>query len=127
MIAEIKLRRIAAWAAGLAGVLGLLSLIGWWLKIDGLRSLFPGGRVVSPNTALSFFLSGMALWLMQQEGNRFAQPIARFLAILIGLRAASNLLAEAMGRDFGLSFLDIPGASLVPQPGGQIPDRKSVV
>ena len=121
MIAEIKLRRIAAWAAGLTGMLGLITLSGWCLNIESLRRLCPGWAVMNQNTALSFLLSGTALLLMQREGNFPAQLTARLITLFVGLRAAIKLASEALGRDFSLSFFDLPGAQPVPPAGGQIP------
>jgi len=119
MIAELKLRRLATLAAGLTGLLGLLSLAGSWL--DWLRYLIPDCKQMSPNTALAFILSSLALLLMQQEGNRRAQFFARILAVFVGLHAAGTLATEVLGRDLGLGFLDFPGTQLIPIAGGKIP------
>jgi len=108
-------------AAVLAGLLGLLTQLGWWLKLDWLRALVPGGSVMGPNTSLLFLLSGIALWLMQREISGISLLLARILAIFIGLRASLRLAAEALGRDIGPAFLDYPGTQALPHSGGQIP------
>jgi PAS domain S-box-containing protein len=121
MIAEIKLRRIATWAAGLTAMVGLIALTGWWLNIDGLRRLFPGWALMNQNTALSFLLSGVALLLMQREGHFPAQLTARIITALVGLRAASKLISEILGREMSSPILDLPGAGILSPPGVQIP------
>jgi hypothetical protein len=55
---------------------GLAVLVGWFLDVSALKSVFPGLATMKPNTAASFVLAGLALWFLSAQtipGNRRAR------------------------------------------------------
>src|SRR6266481_7508002 len=59
-------RVFALATGGLAGALGVVALIGWWLKIEALRCIVPESAPLKPNIAMGFLLCGVALALLSR-------------------------------------------------------------
>jgi signal transduction histidine kinase len=59
--------RIAAIASAVAAVVGSLVMMGWWLDLTELQSVFPELPRMVPNTAVSLILAAVALMLLRQE------------------------------------------------------------
>src|ERR1700733_11153548 len=94
--------RLYAAMAGLLSVgLGLLVLIGGWaFDIHRFRSVLPGYSEMRPNTALSLFLLGFALWIngecdINNLRRRTVQSCAGFVVTIGGL----SLLEYVLGRN----------------------------
>jgi PAS domain S-box-containing protein len=102
---------------------GAVVLVGWWLGIDGLKSLVPGLLTMKVNTAIGFVLIGLGLILRATpEGTRLHRwsvaPVA--IAIALGASVGSQYL---IGRDLGIDqwlFRELPG-----QVGTVWPNRMS--
>jgi PAS domain S-box-containing protein len=88
MFAETRLHRISSWTAGLAALLGALSLAGRIMHLDLLRSLYPGLRPMSTQSAACFLLAGAALLLIENKGRRRGVTV-----LALGLGAAVAVLA----------------------------------
>lgn len=85
-------------ASLLAIGVGLIVLIGWSVEITLLKSILPDAAVVKFNTALSFVLAGLSLWLVREQAapqikRRIGQTLAS-LALLMGLLTLSEYLFQ---------------------------------
>ena len=100
-----------SWGAGLSVSVGLLSLTGWVLDVDVLKSGWPGLVQIKANTAVCLILLGVALWARKAETNEtrarilLAQLMAGSVAAL-----ACGQLAFATG-----SVINVDGALSIPR------------
>ena len=97
------------WAAAIGTVVALLGcavLAAWFFDVPALKSLDPAWATMKPNTAASFVLSGLALWLL---GPANALPArvwtGRLVAALVAMIAVLTLVAYAFDHDFGIDQL----------------------
>ena len=82
-------------ASAAAVVVGSLVLLGWWLGIPTLTSVFPGLATMKPNTALCFVLVGLSLFLIQPpSGETGSLPVRRAYANNNLLNRLSELQAQ---------------------------------
>ncbi len=86
-------------------------LTGWALDVVGLRNVLTGQPQMVPNTALSFILASVALWLsrteqMARKWSRAAQLCAGVVVIISLVTLAEYLLSQ----DLGIDKLLFPGA-----------------
>lgn len=87
-------------------VLSLLVLLGWGLDIEMLQSFLPGKTAMQPNTAVSFMLSGIALWLLISErDNEWKKRFAAICAGMVFLIGLSSLIEYVTGWNFGIGQL----------------------
>ncbi len=98
--------RLSHGAGMLAGVMGMVVLIGWGLDIALLKSLLPGLVTMKANTAGGFLLAGLALVFLQEgrvdpRQHRWATILAASVALL-GLLTVSEYL---FGWDLGIDQL----------------------
>ena len=56
------LQRVSRRFSAAVALMGLLVLLGWWFKIDWLKSVIPGLPVMKPVVAVGFVMAGLALW-----------------------------------------------------------------
>jgi PAS domain S-box-containing protein len=114
---------IAAWIAIIAGS---TVLAGWWLHVTSLTSIVPGLVTMKPNTALSFLLSGVALWLLRRQPAGSQRPAraekiaARVCAAVVLCIGTVSFIERLTNRDLGIDLLlfrDTLLATGVPHPG----------
>ncbi len=94
----IKLMIFAKVASAIVVTVGAVVFMGWLFNIAILTSIHPAWPRMVPNTAVSFFLLGVSLWLLQEEFNelsiaryRLGQVFATIVVILSGLTLAEYL------------------------------------
>ncbi len=86
---------------------GVLVLIGWALRVQTLRTVYPGLATMKPDTAAGFLLIGIALTVLARPLGTpgWTTHAARALAGLVAAFFATTLLEYAIGRDFGINTL----------------------
>ena len=143
--------KLASWAAVLAVVVGAMVLVGWAFDIAALKSVLPGWVAMKANTAVSFILTGIALWLTARPpatfnpersgrsfsyGNRTAYPLrvqlatfsfrlARLCGLLAGLIGVLTLGEYIFGWNIGIDqwlFREPAGAVGTTDPGRMAPE-----
>lgn len=113
-------------AAGATVILvGCIVLVGWWLDIATLKSIFPGLAAMKANTALAFLLAGISLWLLRTEqSRRWTRRIAQVCAFTVTMVGLLTLSEYLFGRDMGIDqllFLEPLRAGSASQPGRMAP------
>ncbi len=93
-------------ASATVTVIGCLVLMGWMFDIPFLKSVLPGLATMKANTALAFILTGLGLWIgnddqASQRQRRLVQLCA-LIVLGIGLLTFSEYVLR---RDFGLDQL----------------------
>jgi len=99
-------------------VVGVVVLAGWALDIPLARSVVPGTISMKANTAVSFVLAGMGLWLVTggRAGQR-AYLAGRLLGLAVAAAGILNLGEYAFGVDLGIDqllFIDHDAATAYP-------------
>jgi hypothetical protein len=108
----MALLKFWARAASLAVILvGGLVLVGWSLDLALLKSLAPGLATMKANTALSFVLAGLSLWLSRPEPPARRQPNPQICAGLVTVLALATHSQDLFGWNLGIDQL-----SNTPQP-----------
>jgi hypothetical protein len=108
-------------ASGITILVGVLVLVGWFFDIPTLKSIIPGLATMKANTALSFILAGIALWIARhhpftQGARRGAQVCALLVAVIGGLTLLEYLVGGDLGID-QLLFPDLLPDSVMAPPG----------
>lgn len=105
--------------------IGLLVLIGWRSDITVLKGILPGLATMKANTAISFVLSGLSLWLLGRRNSSLpVNLVARFLALATVLIGLLTLMEYLFGWDPGIDLLlfrEAQGAEEMPYPGRMSP------
>jgi PAS domain S-box-containing protein len=107
--------RLAALCGAVAALAGVAVLVGWWLDLSALKSVFPGFVSMKGNTALAFVLAGVAL--VQLSGMPIPArraAVGRWLALLVALIGALTLCEYLFGWSLGIDellFKDEPDAA----------------
>jgi PAS domain S-box-containing protein len=103
---------VALVGGGIAGLLGVSALLGWWLGIDPLKSLVPGLLTMKVNTAIAVLLLGGALLLLadpiSRARTRVGVAAALLAATLTALVGSQYVLGRSLGIDQWL-FREAPG------------------
>jgi hypothetical protein len=101
-------------------LVGALSLIGWLLDIDGLKSIY-GNITMKANAALSLLLAGGSLWLLYVvEGKTFVHRAGQVCATTVALIGALTLSEHVFGWNLGIDqvlFTEAAGALATTSPG----------
>src|SRR3990172_6472389 len=86
--------------------IGCLVLLGWILDIVILKSVLPGLVTMKANTAVSFVLAGVSLWLLQPESaGPGSRRIARACAVTVALVGLLTFSEYLLGWDLGIDQL----------------------
>src|SRR5260221_4923372 len=93
-------------ASATVTVIGCLVLMGWMFDIPFLKSILPGLATMKANTALAFILTGLGLWIgnddqASQRQRRLVQLCA-LIVLGIGLLTFSEYVLR---RDFCIDQL----------------------
>jgi len=95
-------------------IISILFLIGWAFDIGILKTPGPNYSTVKSNTALSFLLIGISIWLLQEKRiNHRNILIARALSLIVLLIGSLTLFEYISGVDLGLDqilFIEPTGA-----------------
>lgn len=83
----------------------LATLCGWAFQIPVLRSLIPGAVQMKMNTALTFLLSGTALYLSMSKRSLIAERTGTFLAYAVGAIGVATLSEYLFGWRLGIDEL----------------------
>ena len=89
----------------ITGLTGAVMILGWILAIPILTSEFPGFFAIKINAAVSLFLAGSSLWLLQEQGSSWRLKSARALAVALTALGALTLIEYPTGWDFGIDQL----------------------
>ncbi len=120
-------------AASIFGILvGCLVLVAWMFDIATLKSVFPGLVTMKANTALSFVLVGIALWILLNDQPDTSRPfnftrrclIAQACAVIIALIGLLTLFEYFLGLGLGIDqllFKESLGALGTSAPGRMAP------
>lgn len=118
------LKDLPALSAALSILVGGIVLVGWWLGIDGLKSLVPGLLTMKVNTALAFVLLGVGLLARSRAiGTRWHRLAVVPLVAMMLLSAAVGS-QDLTGRDWGIDqwlFRELPGQIGTVQPNRMSP------
>lgn len=101
---------LSAWSRGLGigvATVGAVVLVGWGLRIQPLREVYPGLATMKPDTAMGMMLIGIALAVLARPRRRPAWMIhaARAAGGAVVVFFALTLLEYAIGKDFGVNTL----------------------
>ncbi|MEK7755340.1 MAG: hypothetical protein AAB654_25675, partial [Acidobacteriota bacterium] len=117
--------RLAPLSGGVAAVMGVLVLTGWWLDVAALKNVIPGHVSMKANTALAFVLAGTALTLLSPTPISSKRARAgQWLALLVVLIGTLTLCEYLFGWQLGIDELlctDDPDAAATPIPGRMAP------
>lgn len=98
------MRPLTLGASAAVILVGLATLLGWWLDIEGLKRGVGEGVAMNPATALSFILAGVSLWLLRAEPvrprtRRIGAALAAAVALIALLRLGGYLFGSEVGID----------------------------
>lgn len=111
-------------SAALAILVGTIVLLGWWLGIDGLKSLIPGILTMKVNTAIAFLLLGGAILARSRPSGTTSYRLG--VVPLIGMLLLSVAVGTQYltGLDTGIDqwlFREAPGQVGTVQPNRMSP------
>src|SRR3954462_5187839 len=116
-----RIRRSGKLSRGLglvAAAGAALVLIGWTVHNEVLKSLVPGRIAMNPVTAVSFLLTGIALWLISPSARRpwrrdaWPMRLATGCAIVVVVLGGLRLVAYGTGWSFRVDRLLFPNQTL---------------
>ncbi|HEV8150567.1 MAG TPA: CHASE3 domain-containing protein, partial [Gemmatimonadales bacterium] len=112
-------------AAGLAVVLGVITLLGWWLDLPVLRSGFGVGVAMNPVTAVAFLLAGVSLWpCVDGSSARWLRRLG--LGCAVGVVAIAILKLGAQLFGWPLAIDRVLFESKLATAGGRFPGRMGI-
>lgn len=100
-------RQVAGAAALAAGLLGLVSLVGWVSGADVLKEVPPGDSVaMKGNTAVALVTLGLSLYVISRGRIRpVALAVSCAAAVLVAVLGALTLAEDAIGAGLGIDEL----------------------
>jgi len=103
-----RYRFIPSFAGPFATAVGGLVLVGWFLGIRLLTSLFPNYATIKPNTASCLILAGLSLWLLRvpsgRGGSISSKPgrMGQICALSVALVGLLTLVEYLLNLDLGI-------------------------
>lgn len=95
-------------------IIGFLFLVGWAFNIGILKSPGPDFSTIKSNTAFSFILVGVSIWLLQKKRiNQRNRLIANSLSLIVLLIGSITLFEYISGFSLGIDqilFMEQEGA-----------------
>ncbi|GAA2761880.1 hypothetical protein GCM10010103_09210 [Streptomyces paradoxus] len=100
-------RQVSGAAALAAGLLGLVSLVGWVSGADVLKEVLPGDSVaMKGNTAVALVTLGLSLYAISRGRIRpVALAVSCAAAVLVAVLGALTLAEDAIGAGLGIDEL----------------------
>lgn len=84
-------------------LIGVATLLGWWLDIELLKRGIGDGVAMNPATAVGFILFGASLWIIRAEPlSRDRRRLAGTLAAVVALVALARLGGYLLGVEVGI-------------------------
>ena len=112
---------LPALAASVAGIVGILVLLGWVLDVAPLRTLIPDTNPMVVSTAFCFVLIGASLWLLRDSEADMARRWAgRGFALAVASIGLLKLGEYAFGWDLGID------PTLLTKNAGPIPGQMAL-
>lgn len=90
---------------GIVFLVGLAGIVGWQFDILFLKRILPSFPIIAPNTALSFFLGGIVLFLVansKTEEKKYLKIILYIFSSFIALAGFFTLLEYLFEVNFGI-------------------------
>jgi len=111
-------------AAAISALVGALVLAGWVFGVETLKSVVPGLTSMKVNTAVSFILAGVALFVVARDGTgrplRVAAQACSALMLAVGLLTLAEYVS---GADLGIDVLPLRWMT---RPSAEIAGRMAV-
>src|SRR5213078_4847433 len=99
-------RHIPRAASGLGIFVSCLVLLGWAFDLLTLRSIIPGQPQMVPNTAVTFILASVSLWVLWRQKKSGRASITAWVCALAVILIGSFTLAEYLtGMNLGFDDL----------------------
>ena len=96
-------RAVSEWASVMIFLVGVVAIVGWAIDNAVLKSLYPDAVSMKFNTAVSFCLIGISLWLSQTKRiSRRTQMLALVCAGAVTLIGLASLAEYVFGWDAGI-------------------------
>jgi signal transduction histidine kinase len=93
-------------ASGLGICVSCLVLTGWAFSLSALRSVIPGQPQMVPNTAITFILASLSLWMLWKEKKNQRGFAATWVCVVAVILIGMLTLAEYVtGANFGFDSL----------------------
>jgi len=115
---------LPALGALLAILVGGIVLLGWWLGLDGLKSLLPGMLTMKVNTAVAFGLLGVGMLARSRPARSRWHRLGAIPLVAMMLLTAAVGSQYATGGDLGIDqwlFRELPGQVGTVQPNRMSP------
>lgn len=86
-------------------LVGFAALVGWWARIESLKSVVPGLATMKANTAALFVCTGLSLWAVGKRESPRHRWAGIGLAIVVLGGSLLTLAEYAFDSDFGIDQL----------------------
>lgn len=100
-----KSRLLARILAMVVAIMGAFVLVGWGLDDDKIVKLAEGLAPMAINTALSFMLVGVTLFINSLPDNRPGQNIGGFFLALVGILALLTIIEYVFNINLGIDLM----------------------
>ncbi len=102
----LSIKFISRIASVIVVAMGFLVLVGWAFDFTVLKSIFSDCISMKVNTAVSFILMGVSLWLLRnEEASRFKHGFAQSCAFAVFLLSVLTLSQDIFAWNLGIDQL----------------------